>query len=518
MKPTDTGYSVPPFPPFPSTSRYVAIGSVQEAMDRVCRSIDALEGLAMIIGPPGTGKSLICNLLVEQYESSHEIVMLGEASIETRDQLLQHLLHRLGVGSASQRESDLQIALMDRVCGPASKPGGMMIIADEAQSLSSEVIEAIRMITNITRDGKPRIMAILCGGVKLEETLVLPSMEAVTQRVATRCYLHPMNSQETTQYIAETIRGCGAIPEQTISEEAIAAVHHACSGVPRLINQLMTEAIDAAAEMDQTLMSEQVIDRAWARLQQLPSPMVEEPKITSAAVAEVEFGQLSEPVSCAPADTPSMERCEETAPACNVDTGIEVASDTASLTDESATSGSMTSESMMEERSFDVNEMAGNAVDPQTAIEVAGLFGEFDEEEVLEMAAPMTPPPRMTSVVETEIESQLLSDVCEMGHEIVAMQMYPAEEANPSMMDVEERPEVIPMEESVAEEATTTSESPEPMIYEMRMTDDSDLLIVEDEVELRQDAGGDAGVSSQPKKQAVALDFQSMLNRMRTNV
>ena len=76
------------------------------------------------------------------------------------------------------------------------------------------------------------------------------------------------------------------------SDEAIAAAHHACSGVPRLLNQLLTQAIDCAEEADQSLIDERVIDVAWAQLQQLPSPMVDEPKIQIESTA-VEFGEHS---------------------------------------------------------------------------------------------------------------------------------------------------------------------------------------------------------------------------------
>ncbi len=168
-----------------------------------------------------------------------------------REAFQRHLLHHLGADFNSIAEGDLQLALIDRVCSDEAPEGGLLIVVDEAQSLPTEVLEAIRMATNIMRNGEPRVLAVLCGGVKLDETLVDSSMEAFTQRVATRCYLHPMNGEETRRYVTETIRTCGSDPDQTITDEAIAAVHHACSGVPRLMNQMLTQAIDCAEEADQ---------------------------------------------------------------------------------------------------------------------------------------------------------------------------------------------------------------------------------------------------------------------------
>ncbi len=293
MQPIDSTFSLPPFPAFPSVARYVPLGTIENAMQRVCRSIDAREGLALVIGPPGTGKSLICSLLVDRYSASHDVVVLGETPIKNSAAFQRHLLHHLGADFESISDDDLQLALVNRICDSDSPDGGLVMVIDEAQSLSPEVIESIRMVTNIMRDGQPRVFAVLCGGVKLEETLVSPSLEAFTQRIATRCYLHAMNSEETGNYIRETILACGAETENTITSEATAAVHHACSGVPRLVNQIMTEAIDCAEEAGQELIDEQTIDRAWAQLQQLPSPMVEEPRIAGEGSA-VEFGELDE--------------------------------------------------------------------------------------------------------------------------------------------------------------------------------------------------------------------------------
>ena len=288
-----TQYSLPPFPPFPSASRYVALGSIEEAIVRVQSSINAREGISLIIGPPGTGKSLACNVLAEHFQESHDVVVLGELPIEDPSAYYRRLLHHLGVEYASLPEGDLHLRLVEQVRQTDSSKQGLLILVDEAQSLPADVLEAVRMTTNITRDNQPCVSAVICGGVKLEETLATASMEPFTQRVATRCYLHPMNADETRFYVAETIARCGSNPDDTITDEAIGAIHHACNGIPRLINQMMTEAIECAADADQTMICDNVVDQAWAQLQQLPSPVVNEQKIEHGS-SPVEFGALDD--------------------------------------------------------------------------------------------------------------------------------------------------------------------------------------------------------------------------------
>ncbi|MEM1068022.1 MAG: AAA family ATPase [Planctomycetota bacterium] len=299
MQSNQSSYTAPPFPAFPCTSRYVELGSVDEAYSRVCGSIEARETISLIIGPPGTGKSLVYRMLAERYSEDCDVVTLGETPIESRYDLLTRLVHQLNLDY--QTGADPQLALVDFLNSKQAAPGGLLILVDEAQSLSVEVIEAIRMVTNIMRRGEPCVFTAMFGGVKLDETLVDTALDAFTQRIATRCYLHPMTADETRQYICETIQACGSEPAETITSEAIAAVHHACSGIPRLINQMMTQAIECAAEEDQDVISEQIIDQAWAQLQQLPSPIVDAPKVASKS-APIEFGELDDAVDYDSAD------------------------------------------------------------------------------------------------------------------------------------------------------------------------------------------------------------------------
>tara|TARA_R110002073_G_scaffold36582_7_gene106483 strand:+ start:621 stop:2459 length:1839 start_codon:yes stop_codon:yes gene_type:complete len=414
MQRPDQQYVTPPFPAFPSVSRYVPLGSIADAMTRVCRSVDAREGVSLVVGPPGTGKSLLCSLLVDRYRQTHDVVILGETPIDTRAAYLRHLLHHLGADYRGIADADLQLALVDRVCDNDPPNDGLLIIVDEAQALSAEVLEAIRMSTNIQSGGQPRVFAVVVGGVRLDDTLAAPSMEPFSQRIAARCYLHPMNADETRHYVSETIQCCGADPAATITDEALAAVHHACCGVPRLVNQIMTEAIDIAEAADESLITDHTIDRAWAQLQQLPSPMIEAPGVKQEG-APVEFGELDELDSSPLANIASrgeVDTLDEqealAADECETDAGVacENSADVASESDLSDDHHDLVASTMRENMlsaemfsdgdvegmtkgetqyhslvSFPVSKVSSLAERRVTVKDPSAIFGEFDDEE-----------------------------------------------------------------------------------------------------------------------------------------
>ena len=291
MHSSDPAYSLPPFPAYPSIERFIGLGSVQDALERIERSIQARDAISVVIGPPGTGKTLISELLGDRYRKSHRVISLGETTFADSDSFLRRILHQLGADIQAVPDGDYQLALFDHLClGDETEPR-LLLLVDEAQSLSPPILETIRTLTNLTRHGEPRVSVVLFGGNHLDELLIAPSMDGFRQRISTRCYLHPLNAEETGWYINQTIRNCGCDPDATITADAISAVHHACSGLPRLINQLLTHAIEFAAQKDEYLITDRIIDQSWAEVQQLPSPMVDEPEINITA-SDVEFGEL----------------------------------------------------------------------------------------------------------------------------------------------------------------------------------------------------------------------------------
>lgn len=285
-----------PFPAQPCVDRYFAASSIEDARQRVTRCIERGDGPALIVGASGTGKTLLMGVLAEQFADRFDVAMLACAQLCTRRVLLQAILFELNLPYRYHVEGELRLTLLDHLLRSQRCRNGMLLLVDEAQSLPLRLLEEIRLMSNLVRNGQPRVRLVLAGSPLLEETFAAAELESFQQRLASRCYLAPMNRAETAEYIRAQLAASGLDPQRVFLAEALDAVFDATDGVPRLVNQVCDRALLLAGETATDTLGRSHVQAAWADLQQLPTPWETEPTAlaSSPASSVIEFGQLSD--------------------------------------------------------------------------------------------------------------------------------------------------------------------------------------------------------------------------------
>jgi type II secretory pathway predicted ATPase ExeA len=290
-----------PFLSHPQLAKYFPAASIEDARRRLGRSIERGEGPGVVVGAAGTGKSMLLQVLAAQYHERFDVVLLACAQMHTRRGLLQAIHFELGLDHQQRDEGELRLSLLDHLLSAESSAHALLLLVDEAQALPTQLIEEIRILSNLARNGSPRVRVVLAGLPSLEEKLASPELESFSQRLAARCSLAPFARAETNEYVQAQVAICGAEPKQVFAADAWDVLFDITDGVPRLVNQLCDRAMLLADERKAAIVSGSIIQNAWADLQQLPSSFDTareiEPQRSNAPVV-VEFGTLSSDIRC----------------------------------------------------------------------------------------------------------------------------------------------------------------------------------------------------------------------------
>lgn len=282
-----------PFASVPNVDNYFPGTGIENARMALARCIQRGEGTGLVMGSSGTGKTMLCLMLAMQFQQSARVLMLPGGRLGTRRALFQAILYELGRPYRGMDEGELRLAIVDELMNAVVRPCGLVLLVDEGHMLPLRLLEELRLLTNLARDGQPLVRLVLFGGSILEERFASPKLDSFNQRLAARCYLNALNRTETQQYIHHQISAADGDAGAMFSEASCQTVFQATGGVPRLINQVCDQAMLLAFVAGRQQVSSTDVEEAWADLQQLPTPWNGEAKSESTG-GVIEFGALDD--------------------------------------------------------------------------------------------------------------------------------------------------------------------------------------------------------------------------------
>lgn len=215
----------------------------QEALGNLQHGIAQRRGVTLVLGPAGTGKTTIIRAALASMAGPHvRCVTISNPSM-TRDEFLQTLAYGFGLSEeAGRSKAALLIELETRLLHRADDSIAALIV-DEAQSMSDDLLEEVRLLVNIETETEKLLPVVLVGQPELAARLNEPSATALKQRVTLRCELGPLTLPETAQYISTRIKLAGGVPGQLFTREAVDVIHQRSGGVPRVISVICDNAL-----------------------------------------------------------------------------------------------------------------------------------------------------------------------------------------------------------------------------------------------------------------------------------
>jgi len=236
----ESAFNVSPDP------RYFFLTPVmQEALAGLAYGVQRRKGIILLTGEVGTGKTTLLNQLMDwlrQNQAATAFVFNTRLNVED---LFNYILTDFGISCASRAKSDMLIRLntwlLDRYV--AGEPEPAVLIVDEAQNLSLELLEEIRLLTNLETSSEKLLQIVLSGQPELEWKLKDPKLRQLRQRITLRYRTSQLSLPETLSYIEERLRIAGAKGEPIFPPEAIESIHEYSRGVPRVINVLCEHAL-----------------------------------------------------------------------------------------------------------------------------------------------------------------------------------------------------------------------------------------------------------------------------------
>jgi type II secretory pathway predicted ATPase ExeA/cell division septation protein DedD len=244
-----------------------------QALQQITYALERREPLIVMTGDIGTGKTLLCRTVLERLDRSTFVSVINNPMLD-RDDLLTQMLQDFGVNSldrtiAPQTASrhDLVHALEDFLSSLIPLNAHAVVMIDEAQHVQPDVLEQIRLLSNIAEPGGTMLQIILAGQLDLESLLARPELRQFQQRVSRRIRLEPLSEAELKSYIAHRLaigRAAGSrMPgadelaralgdwesaglDVTFTPDAIRAIWRWSGGLPRVVNLLCDHALEAA--------------------------------------------------------------------------------------------------------------------------------------------------------------------------------------------------------------------------------------------------------------------------------
>jgi general secretion pathway protein A len=260
-----------------------------EALSNLRYGLGAAKSLTVLVGEAGTGKTTLIRAALESEECRRiRCVYLNNPAL-TREDFVRTLAIRFGLSDRAGESKALFLDELEHVLRERRTQGGEVtaLVVDEAQSISGELLEELRLLANIETTTERLLPLVLAGQPEFAARLDDPRLRQLKQRVALRCEIAPFELSETAAYVAHRIRTAGGDASELFTREAVMLIHQYSGGIPRTISVICDNSLVSAMGLGRRSVDRAVVLEVCRDFSLAPPP-ADEPRQTpvEANVAE----------------------------------------------------------------------------------------------------------------------------------------------------------------------------------------------------------------------------------------
>jgi general secretion pathway protein A len=207
----------------------------REALDYLRFGIEGHAGFVVITGEIGSGKTTLLQVLLRNLDGQTTVIRLVNTLLTGRE-LIESMLLDLGVQDPPPTKPSMLRELARLLIEQRAAGRRVVAVIDEAQNLSHEALEELRMLSNLETEKSKLIQIVLVGQPDLRDSLELPSLEQLRQRVTVRYHIDPLDAEETAHYVNHRLKRAAIAAPLQFPRDVTDTIHARSGGVPRLIN------------------------------------------------------------------------------------------------------------------------------------------------------------------------------------------------------------------------------------------------------------------------------------------
>ncbi len=229
------GFNEAPFGPTPDPKFLFQSTRHREALAQLIYGVSERKGFIVLTGEIGTGKTTLLRALLGRLTGDMPVAYVHNSALPIEG-LLEYVLQDWGVKSTATTQAQRLCELNEFLIEQHRQGSSPVLVIDEAQNLSAETLEAVRLLSNFETTNQKLMQILLVGQLELRDTLNRHDLRQLKQRIGLRCHIGPLSAEETRGYIRHRLRVAGANDVGLFTDAAIQKIAEYSRGVPRVIN------------------------------------------------------------------------------------------------------------------------------------------------------------------------------------------------------------------------------------------------------------------------------------------